>query len=98
MTGKPTDQLKKGTSYSAGALEMGMSVVIGLAIGFWMDEWLGTAPWFALFWITCGTAAGMRSLYRLTKRIEAEAQQESDEDSIDSVGSIEAGESGPYRR
>ena len=94
MTGKPTEQLKKGTRHSAGALEMGISVVIGLAIGSWMDEWLDTTPWWTIFWIACGTFAGMRSLYRLTKRIEAEAQEEENAEGssgfADSSGSAEA--------
>lgn len=61
------------TRYSAGALEMGISVVIGLGIGYWLDSLLGTSPWMALFWLACGTAAGIRSLYRLAKTLEREA-------------------------
>lgn len=62
--------LPQWTRYSAGALEMGLSVVIGLGIGYWLDTVFGTAPWQALFWMACGTAAGMRSLYRLAKSLE----------------------------
>jgi ATP synthase protein I len=74
MDQKPTEQIKKGTSYSAGAAEMGLSVVIGMAIGYWLDELLGTAPWMALLWMSCGAIAGFRSLYRLAKRMEREAE------------------------
>lgn len=76
MSRKPVDEIKKNTNYSAGALEMGVSVVIGLGIGYWLDELLGTSPWMALFWLICGSIAGFRSLYRLTKRIEREAEAE----------------------
>jgi ATP synthase protein I len=74
MDQNSTEQIKKGTSYSAGALEMGLSVVIGMAIGYWLDEVLGTAPWMAIFWMTCGSVAGFRSLWRLAKRMEREAE------------------------
>lgn len=79
MPQKPVEQVKGLTKYSAGALEMGMSVVIGLAIGAFLDEKFDTAPWQALFWMACGTAAGIRSLYRLAKRLEAEEAAENAE-------------------
>jgi len=68
--------MKGWTNYSAGALEMGVSVVVGLLIGIFLDDIFGTAPWMALFWMAAGTAAGVRSLYRLAKRLEAEAEEE----------------------
>jgi ATP synthase protein I len=50
--------------YSALGLEMALSVVIGLGIGYYLDRWLGTAPWLMILWIAFGFAAGVRSLYR----------------------------------
>lgn len=50
--------------YSALGLEMAISVVIGLAIGYYLDKWLGTGPWLTVVWIAIGFAAGVRSLYR----------------------------------
>jgi ATP synthase protein I len=79
MSRKSAEQIKKGTSYSAGALEMGLSVVIGMTIGYWLDEVLGTAPWMALLWMTCGAVAGFRSLWRLAKRMEREAEAEEEQ-------------------
>ena len=72
MAEKRPESIKTWTQYSAGALEMGISVVIGLGIGYWLDKQLGTAPWMALFWMTCGSIAGFRSLYRLAKKLEAQ--------------------------
>lgn len=76
MSGKEKQSIRAWTGYSAGALEMGVSVVIGLAIGYWLDHLFDTAPWMALFWMAAGTAAGVRSLYRLAKRLEREAEEE----------------------
>ena len=76
MAEKRHEQVKKWTNYSAAGLEMGLSVVIGLGIGYWLDTVFGTAPWQALFWLGTGTAAGIRSLYRTAKRLEREAEEE----------------------
>lgn len=73
---KPMQEAKGWTKYSAGALEAGISVVIGLAIGALLDDYFHTSPWQMLFWTICGTAAGGRALYRLAKRIEADEAAE----------------------
>ena len=54
--------------YSALGLEMAASVVIGLAVGYYLDKWLGTGPWMTVIWIAIGFAAGVRSLYRAALR------------------------------
>lgn len=54
--------------YSALGLEMAVSVVIGLAVGYYLDKWLGTGPWMTVIWLAIGFAAGVRSLYRAALR------------------------------
>lgn len=54
--------------YSALGLEMAISVLIGVAIGYYLDKWLGTGPWLMILWIAIGFAAGVRSLYRAALR------------------------------
>jgi ATP synthase protein I len=54
--------------YSALGLEMALSVVIGMGIGYYLDRWLGTGPWLMVVWIGLGFAAGVRSLYRAAVR------------------------------
>jgi len=54
--------------YSALGLEMSISVLIGGAIGYYLDKWLGTGPWLMVLWIGIGFAAGIRSLYRAALR------------------------------
>ena len=50
-------------------LEMGFSVAIGLAIGYYLDRYLGTGPWLTLFFLVLGVVAGFRSLFSLMKKI-----------------------------
>lgn len=52
------------------------STFIGLAIGFYLDRWLGTGPWLTLLFLVFGIVSAFVSLYRemkkLIKREEAE--------------------------
>jgi ATP synthase protein I len=61
--------------YSALGFEMALSVVIGLGIGYYLDKWLGTAPWLMILWLGFGFAAGVRSLYRAAKRSGKELEE-----------------------
>jgi len=61
--------------YSALGLEMSASVLIGLAIGYYLDKWLGTGPWLMVLWIGIGFAAGVRSLYRAALRSGKELEE-----------------------
>lgn len=54
-------------------IELVVSVLLGLALGYWLDKKLGTAPWCTLGGIVLGTVAGFRSLFKL-----ARARSESD--------------------
>lgn len=49
-------------------LEMGVSVIIGVLIGIWLDRQLNTAPWMMLLWLGFGFAAGFRGVLRAVKR------------------------------
>ncbi len=62
--------------YSTVGLEMGLSVIIGLFVGQWLDTQLGTEPWLLLVFLLFGMAAGFRSIFRLAR----ERHDEEDED------------------
>lgn len=53
--------------YSTVGLEMGLSVIIGLFVGQWLDARLGTEPWLLLVFLLFGMAAGFRSIFRLAR-------------------------------
>jgi len=65
--------------YSALGLEMAISVIIGLAVGYYLDRWLGTSPWLTVVWIGIGFAAGVRSLYRAAIRSEKDLERDEEE-------------------
>ncbi|MDX8387212.1 MAG: AtpZ/AtpI family protein [Ghiorsea sp.] len=45
--------------------ELVAATMLGLGIGFLLDVWLGTRPWFLLLFFLFGTFAGFLNLYRV---------------------------------
>lgn len=55
------------------------ATLIGLAMGYYLDKWLETPPWFTLIFLVIGIIAGFRNIYILTER-ELKRQKESNND------------------
>ncbi len=45
-------------------VELVSALVIGVAIGYFLDLWLGTKPWLMLVFFVFGAAAGFMGVYR----------------------------------
>jgi ATP synthase protein I len=58
------------------------ATLIGLAMGYYLDKWLETSPWFTLIFLVLGIIAGFRNIYILTER-ELRRQRESNSDEDD---------------
>lgn len=43
--------------------------LVGFAIGYGLDYWLGTGPWCKLIFLVIGIAAGFLNVYRDTQRL-----------------------------
>ncbi len=63
-------------SYATVGLEFGLSLLLGLFAGRWLDRELGTGPWLALLGFGFGIAAGYRAIYRAAKAANREAEAE----------------------
>lgn len=61
-------------SASSVGIELGLSVIIGLLIGYYLDQKLGTQPWLMLVMLCFGLAAGFRGVLRAVKRAERAAE------------------------
>ena len=75
---RPEKNSKKETltaffTYGSLGLEMGLSVAIGLAIGYFLDRHFNTSPILTLVFLLFGIVAGMRRLYQLWKKAESES-------------------------
>lgn len=53
---------------------------IGLAMGFYLDKWLGTDPWFTLVFLLLGIVSGFRNIFILTNR-ELRRQERNEQES-----------------
>jgi ATP synthase protein I len=69
-------QLNRLARSSAVGLEMGISVVVGLLGGRWLDGKAGTAPWLMLAGLLLGVVAGFRGLMRVANEARARANAE----------------------
>ncbi len=49
-------------------LVVAISVALGAFGGWWLDDYLGTEPWFTAAGVVLGSAAGFYELFRETRR------------------------------
>lgn len=63
-------------SASSIGLELGLSVAIGVLVGWWLDQHLHTQPWLMLLWLVFGLVAGFRGVMRAVKREDRNAQEQ----------------------
>lgn len=52
-----------GVAFRVG-VEMVAGVIVGAAIGYGLDQWLGTKPWMLIVFFFLGAAGGMMNVYR----------------------------------
>ena len=63
----------RGLSASSAGLEFGISVILGLLFGRWLDGKAGTEPWLMILFLCFGFVAGIRGVMRAMKRIDRES-------------------------
>ena len=73
-------QLYKSLGFlSSVGISLVASILIGLAMGVYLDRWLDTRPLFTLIMLLIGVISGFRNVYILTtrelKRQELEEEQ-----------------------
>lgn len=80
-------QLIKSLGFLSG---VGISLVaatfIGLAMGYYLDKWLGTSPWLTLIFLGFGIVSGFRNVYILTERELKRQHKENEKDHKDGDG------------
>ena len=58
-----------GSAFRLGT-ELVASVVVGTIIGFILDNWFGTKPWFIIIFFFLGVTAGILNVIRVAKNIQ----------------------------
>ena len=59
--------------FSSIGIELGLSVMIGLIGGQWLDRQFGTDPWLLLLGLLLGMAAGFLGILRSVRALNAES-------------------------
>ena len=44
-----------------------VATFVGLAIGYYLDKWLGTKPWLMFIFLILGIITGFRDLFRMAR-------------------------------
>jgi ATP synthase protein I len=68
------------TSYATVGLEFGLSLLVGLFGGRWLDTKLGTAHWLTFIGFGFGVAAGYRAIYRAAQAANRDAERQDKEE------------------
>lgn len=63
-------------SYSSLGLEMGLSVAIGLGIGYFLDSYFKTSPYLSIVFMIFGIAAALKTIFMLLKRMKKEDERD----------------------
>ena len=67
--------------------EMVVAMVVAVAIGWFLDEWLETRPLFLVVFFFLGAAAGALNVYRRAQRIVGAIEAGDGKDKEDAAGS-----------
>lgn len=52
------------------ATDVMVSIGVGMFLGYWIDQWLGSKPWAMMLGLGFGIAAGIRSAIRSNDALE----------------------------
>ncbi|PCJ69464.1 MAG: hypothetical protein COA62_12400 [Rhodobiaceae bacterium] len=59
--------------------ELVAGLVVGGVVGWLLDDWLGTKPWFLLIFFFLGAAAGIMNVFRTAQLMSAAAIKDQNE-------------------
>lgn len=62
--------VKKMANASSVGTSLAFSVLIGAAMGWWLDKMFGTKPWLFLIFMICGIIAGFKNMVYFLKKTD----------------------------
>jgi len=70
------DLVRSLISYSSLGIEMGLSVAIGIAIGYFLDRFFKTSPYLTIIFMIFGVAAAMKTIFQLLKKVQKDNERD----------------------
>lgn len=74
---------KRAAGRAAAGMRMGVELVcgvlVGMGVGLFLDDWLGTSPFLMVICLFFGAAAGFLTLYRTAQQLSEATEEESTE-------------------
>jgi ATP synthase protein I len=49
---------------------------VGLAVGYYLDIWLGTHPWLKIVFLVLGIAAGFKNMFQEVQRMQRREKEQ----------------------
>ncbi len=74
--GPPRPNFRKLAELSSIGLLLPSSIIVGLVFGYFLDRWLGTAPWLLLIFTVLGVVSGLMSLFKALKKYDKDRSPE----------------------
>jgi len=69
---KPDDIGRDMRRFSGLGIDLVANTVVGLAVGYLLDRWLGTKPWLMIVGLVLGSAAGFLTIFRILSEQDKE--------------------------
>ena len=64
--------------YSSVGLEMGLCVVIGITLGYFLDKYFHTSPYLTILFMFFGIAAAIKTIMKLIKQVAKDDERNND--------------------
>lgn len=70
------DLVRSLMSYSSLGIEMGLSVAIGITLGYFLDLFFKTSPYLTIIFMIFGVAAAMKTIFMLLKKVQKDNERD----------------------
>jgi ATP synthase protein I len=76
LTDNKKEFIKPLVNYSTLGLEMGLSVAIGIGMGYFLDRYFTTYPYLTIIFMFFGIAAAFKTIIVLIKKVQREDERD----------------------
>ena len=73
---KPSEAMQLFGNVATIGMQLVAATFIGLAMGYYLDKWLGTEPWMLILFLLLGIITGFRDVYREAMRLQRQSEKE----------------------